>query len=155
MHARPQLIVPPQINKFYIFDPAPGRSIVEYVVKGGLRVFIVSWRNPTPERRAWDMDTYVSALLEAIDVMPAITGADDVNVHGASSGAMTVAALLGYLAAKQQKLINAATLKVAVLDTDTDPLLGLFTTPETIAAAKLNSRVKGVLDGDEMGRVFS
>jgi polyhydroxyalkanoate synthase subunit PhaC len=74
VHAPPQLIVPPPINKFYIFDPAPGRSIVEYLVKGGLQVFIVSWRNPTPERRAWDMDTHVFALLEAIDVMRDITG---------------------------------------------------------------------------------
>jgi polyhydroxyalkanoate synthase subunit PhaC len=155
VHARPQLIVPPQINKFYIFDMAPGRSIVEYLVKGGLQVFIVSWRNPTPEQRAWDMDTYVSALLEAIDVMRDITGSDDVNIHGACSGAMTVAALLGHLAAKKQKRINAATLMVAVLDTDTDSLLGLFATPESIAAAKLNSKMKGVLDGDEMGRVFS
>ena len=155
VHARPQLIVPPQINKFYIFDMAPGRSIVEYLVKGGLQVFIVSWRNPTPEQRAWDMDTYVSALLEAIDVMRDITNSDDINIHGACSGAMTVAALLGHLAAKKQKRINAATLMVAVLDTDTNSLLGLFATPESIAAAKLNSRLKGVLDGDEMGRVFS
>jgi polyhydroxyalkanoate synthase len=59
VHARPQLLVPPQINKFYIFDLAPGRSIVEYLVKGGLQVFIVSWRNPTPEQRAWDMDTCI------------------------------------------------------------------------------------------------
>ena len=28
--ARPLLIVPPQINKFYLFDLAPGRSVVEY-----------------------------------------------------------------------------------------------------------------------------
>ena len=155
VYARPQLIVPPQINKFYIFDLAPGRSIVEYLVKGGFQVFMVSWRNPTPDQRDWDMDTYVSALLEAIAAVCDITGAGDVNIHGACSGAMTVAALLGHLAAKRQKLVNAATLMVAVLDTDTDSLLGLFATPESIAAAKLNSRIKGVLEGDEMGRVFS
>ena len=36
----------PQINKFYIWDLAPGRSIVEYLVGQGHQVFIVSWRNP-------------------------------------------------------------------------------------------------------------
>lgn len=155
VHARPQLIVPPQINKFYIFDLAPGKSIVEYLVAAGLQVFIVSWRNPSPAQRDWDMDNYVAALLGAIAAVRDITGSDDVNLHGACSGAMTLAALLGHLAATGQKLVNAATLMVAVLDTDADSLLGIFATPETIAAAKMNSARKGVLEGDEMGRVFA
>ena len=155
VYARPQLIVPPQINKFYVFDLSPGKSIVEYLVKAGFQVFIVSWRNPTPAQRDWDMDTYVSALLEAIAAVRDITGADDVNVHAACSGAMTVSALLGYLAATGQKLVNAVTLMVAVVDADADSLLGLFATPESIAAAKLHSARKGVLDGDEMGRIFA
>jgi polyhydroxyalkanoate synthase subunit PhaC len=155
VHSRPQLIVPPQINKFYIFDMAPGKSIVEYLVSGGMQVFVVSWRNPTPAQRDWNMDHYVAALLDAIAAVRDITGAEDVNLHGACSGAMTLAALLGYLAATGQKLVHAATLMVAVLDTDADSLLGVFATPETIAAAKANSARKGVLDGHEMGRVFA
>jgi polyhydroxyalkanoate synthase subunit PhaC len=155
VHARPQVIVPPQINKFYIFDLAPGKSIVEYLVKNGFQVFVVSWRNPTAAQSDWDMDTYVAALLAAIAAVRDITGAADVNLHGACSGAMTVAALLGHLAAIRQRLVNASTLMVAVLGATTDSLLGLFATPQTIAAAKQNSRLRGVLEGDEMGRVFT
>ena len=92
VYARPQLIVPPQINKFYVFDIAPGRSIVEYMLNNGFQTFVVSWRNPTAAQRDWDMDTYVAALLEAIDAVRQITGSDDVNLHGACSGAMTMAA---------------------------------------------------------------
>ena len=155
VYARPQIIVPPQINKFYIFDLSPGKSIVEYLVKNGFQVFIVSWRNPTPAQRDWDMDTYVAALLAAIAAVRDITGATDVNLHGACSGAMTVAALLGHLAAIRQSLVNATTLMVAVLGATADSQLGLFATPQTIAAAKQNSRLKGVLEGQEMGRVFN
>ena len=155
VHARPQVIVPPQINKFYIFDLAPGKSIVEYLVKNGFQVFVVSWRNPTAAQSDWDMDTYVAALLAAIAAVRDITGTADVNLHGACSGAMTVAALLGHLAAIRQRLVNASTLMVAVLGATTDSLLGLFATPQTIAAAKQNSRLRGVLEGDEMGRVFT
>jgi polyhydroxyalkanoate synthase len=155
VHARAQLIVPPQVNKFYIFDLSPGRSIVEYLVKSGFQVFTVSWRNPTPAQRDWGMDTYVGALLEAIAAVRDITGADDVNMHGACSGAMTMSALLGHLAAKQEHLVNAATLMVAVLDSQAESQLGLFATPETIAAAKQASAAKGVLEGQEMGRVFA
>jgi polyhydroxyalkanoate synthase len=155
VYARPQLIVPPQINKFYIFDLSPGRSIVEHMVRRGLQVFAVSWRNPTVAQRDWDMDTYVAALLEAIDAVREITGSDDVNLHGACSGAMTMAALMGHLAAKQQQRVHAASLMVAVLDIGCDSQLGLFTTPEAMVAAKQNSRRKGVLAGQEMGRVFA
>jgi polyhydroxyalkanoate synthase len=155
VYARPQLIVPPQINKFYIFDLAPGKSIAEYLVNAGMQVFMVSWRNPTAAQRDWDMDNYVAALMGAIGAVCDITGFDDVNIHGACSGAMTLSALLGHLAATGQKLVNAATAMVAVLDTDTESLLGIFATPETIAAAKANSARKGVLDGQEMGRVFA
>ena len=155
VYGRPQLIVPPQINKFYVFDIAPGRSIVEYMLNSGFQTFVVSWRNPTPAQRDWDMDAYVAALLEAIDAVRQITGADDVNLHGACSGAMTMAALLGHLAARQKSVVHAATLMVAVLGHHPDSQLGLFLTPKAVAAAKKRSASKGVLEGQEMARVFA
>jgi polyhydroxyalkanoate synthase len=85
----------------------------------------------------------------------AITGSDDVNLHGACSGAMTMAALMGHLAARKHPLVHAATLMVAVLDVGDESQLGLFTTPETMVAAKRSSRLKGVLKGQDMGRVFA
>jgi polyhydroxyalkanoate synthase len=155
VHARPQLIVPPQINKFYVFDLSPGRSIVEHLAGRGFQVFAVSWRNPSAAQRDWNMDTYVAALLEAIDAVREITGSDDVNLHGACSGAMTMAALMGHLAARKQRLVHAASLMVAVLDMSGDSQLGLFATPEAMVAAKRNSRMRGVLKGSDMGRVFA
>ncbi|HEY1998693.1 alpha/beta fold hydrolase [Paraburkholderia sp.] len=155
VYSRPQLIVPPQINKFYIFDLSEGKSIVDYLVKNELQVFVVSWRNPTAAQSHWDLDTYVSALLEAITAVREITGCDDVNLHGACSGAMTIAALLGHLASRGDKTVNATTLMVAVLDNIADSQLGLFATPEAIAAAKQHSISRGVLAGEEMGRVFA
>ncbi|HKC44225.1 MAG TPA: alpha/beta fold hydrolase [Burkholderiales bacterium] len=155
VHARPHLIVPPQINKFYVFDLSPAKSIVGYLVRGGFRVFAVSWRNPTPEQRDWNMDTYAGALVEAIEAVREITGAADVNLHAACSGAMTAAALLGHYAARGERPVHATTLMVAVLGVNEGSQLGLFATPETIAAAKRGSAAKGVLDGREMGRVFA
>ena len=155
VHARPLLMVPPQINKFYIYDLAPGKSMVEHLLNGGIHTFLVSWRNPTLAYRHWNMDTYVSSLVDAIEAVRAITGSDDINIQGACAGALTVAALLGHLAARKRRVINAATLMVAVMDLGTDSVLGLFATKETIAAAKLNSQRKGVLEGDEMGRIFA
>jgi polyhydroxyalkanoate synthase len=155
VYARPQLIIPPQINKFYVFDLSPGKSIVEHLLKNGFQVFAVSWRNPVAEHCNWNLDAYVEALLQAVDATRAITGSDDVNLHGACSGAMTMTALLGYLASKKDTRVNAASLMVAVLGHDPDSLLSLFLTPEAVVAAKANSAMKGVLDGREMGSTFA
>ena len=84
-----------------------------------------------------------------------ITGSEDVNLHGACSGAMTISALLGHLASRGENPFNAATLMVAVLDNTADSQLGLFATPEAVAAAKQRSTSRGVLAGEEMGRVFA
>jgi len=40
--ARPVLIVPPPIGRFYFLDLRPGRSFVEYAVGRGLQTFMVS-----------------------------------------------------------------------------------------------------------------
>ena len=155
VYARPHLIVPPQINKFYVFDLAPGKSIVEHLLKHGFQTFIVSWRNPTAEQRDWNMETYVASLLGAIEAVRAITGSEDMNLHAACSGAITASALLGYLAAKKQKLIHAVSMKVAVLAPENESLLGAFASKGAVAAARLASRAKGVLEGDEMSRIFA
>jgi polyhydroxyalkanoate synthase len=155
VHARPHLIVPPQINKYYVFDLAPGKSIVEHLVKHGFQTFVVSWRNPKAEQRNWNMETYVSSLLDAIEAVRSITGSEDVNLHAACSGAITISALLGYLAAKKQKLVHAVSMMVAVLAPENESLLSAFASKETIAAARMASAAKGVLEGEEMSRIFS
>jgi polyhydroxyalkanoate synthase subunit PhaC len=153
--ARPLMIIPPQINRFYLFDLAPGRSMIEYLVNHGIQVFAVSWRNPTAAERDWDMDRYVAALLAAIEAMRDITGSAKINLAGACSGAMTLAALLGHLAAKRDRRVSAALMMVVVLDHSEESQLGLFVTPETVAAAKQGSALTGVLSGQAMGRMFA
>jgi polyhydroxyalkanoate synthase len=155
IYARPLLIAPPQINKFYVLDLAPGKSLIEYAVTNGLQPFVISWRNPTPAQRDWGLDTYVSSILEAIDATCEITGSPDVNALAACAGGITMMALLGHLAAKGDRRVNAMTLLVALLDTEAESLVGAFATPEALALARLRSRSKGVLAGDELGRSFA
>src|SRR6266542_6161264 len=69
VHKRPLLIAPPQINKFYVFDLVPEKSIVQLALRGGLQTFAISWKNPTPAESHFGLDTYVAAMEEAVDVM--------------------------------------------------------------------------------------
>ena len=66
------MIVPPTINKYYILDLAPGRSLVEYLVAQGHQVFVVSWRNPDREHAYFDFDTYAQSVLEAREAVAEI-----------------------------------------------------------------------------------
>jgi polyhydroxyalkanoate synthase len=155
VYSRPLLCVPPQINKYYILDLAPGKSVAEYLVHHGFNVFTISWRNPTAKQRNWSFETYMRAVVEASDVVRDISGQESLNVMGACAGGMTLALVLGHLAAKGDKRFHSATFSVTVLDSNVESTMGLFATPETIAAAKLAARTRGVLEGQEMARVFA
>ncbi|HEY6125932.1 MAG TPA: alpha/beta fold hydrolase, partial [Steroidobacteraceae bacterium] len=155
VHLRPLVIVPPQINKFYATDLAPGRSFAEYAVSQGIQTFCISWRNPTAAQRDWNMETYLSACKQAIAVACDITGADRVNAMAACAGGFTLATLLGHLAAKGDEKVASATLLVTVLDTEAPTLLGQFASRSGVAATIEKSRAKGVLEGSEMARVFA
>ncbi|MFJ9779091.1 alpha/beta fold hydrolase [Amycolatopsis sp. NPDC101161] len=156
VHARPLVIAPPQINKFYVFDLSPEKSLVKYALEQGQQVFIVSWRNPTADQRDWELVTYLKALEEAIDAVREITGSPDVNLAGACSGGITSVSLAAWFAGRGKPVIHALTLFVSVFDMAEDKtLLGVFASEETLAAAKRHSHVHGVLDGRELARVFN
>src|SRR5262245_14620548 len=157
VHERPLLIAPPQINKFYIFDLVPEKSVVQYALKGGLQTFAISWKNPTPAESRFGLDTYVEALEEAADVMRNITQSEDVNIWGACSGGITTSAFLANLAARREPKVHSATVAVCVLDMTAaqDTTAGIFVTPDSIVAAKSASQLAGVVDGQELARMFA
>jgi Poly-beta-hydroxybutyrate polymerase (PhaC) N-terminus len=61
----PLRIVPPTINKYYAWDLASGRSILEWFVAQGMQVFKLSWHNPTAEQADLNLDTYAGACVDA------------------------------------------------------------------------------------------
>ncbi|MFO1215048.1 MAG: alpha/beta fold hydrolase [Burkholderiaceae bacterium] len=159
VHARPLVMSPPQVNKFYAVDLSPEKSLIKWIVDSGVQMFVVSWRNPPPEKGHWSLDDYVMALDEAVEVARQITKSPDVNMWGSCSGGMTLAAYLGWLAATGQndKVANTSW-AVCVLDMQSglqDTTLGLFNSTAAIRAAKARSRRKGYVSGDEMASMFA
>jgi polyhydroxyalkanoate synthase len=159
VYARPLVMSTPQINKYYAIDLSPEKSLIKWIQDSGVTLFVISWRNPTREHREWGLSDYALCLDQAVDVARRITGSPDVNMWGSCSGGITLAAYLGWLAARGEghKVANT-NWAVCVLDMPSaldDTTLGLFTTPSALRAAKASSRRKGVLSGQGMARMFA
>lgn len=155
VYTRPLLVVPPQVNRYYAVDLAPGRSLFEYLVKAGTQLFTIVWRNPTPEQRDWGFEAYAGAILEATDVVREITGSPDVNASGACAGGMTLAIVLAHLAARNDHRVKAASLLVTMLDTSIESQLSLLADEATLELALLASQQAGVLTGEQLSQIFS
>src|SRR5271165_4048583 len=154
---RPLVITPPQINKFYSLDLSPEKSMVRFLLSQGIQVFCISWRNPTAEQRDWGLDTYIEGLDAAIDATRQITGSADVSLMGACSGGITSTAYVAWQAGKGESKVKNLVLAVCTLDPSTveDTVLGTLITPGTVEAARQASRLRGVLDGRELAKVFA
>lgn len=157
VRSRPIFFVPPQINKYYVYDLSPEKSMVKYLLDQGFQVFMISWRNPTVEERDWGLAEYVEALDEAIDAACSITRQRKRDAVGACAGGITIATALCYMAALgRQEKVASLTLMVNVLNSqDDDTVAHLFMSDEVIEAARKRSSRKGVLDGKDTARVFS
>ncbi|TRD20696.1 alpha/beta fold hydrolase [Palleronia caenipelagi] len=157
VYERPVFIVPPQINKFYVWDLAPGRSIIEELTQKGHQVFIISWRNPGEEQSHWTLESYIDALDRATEVACQVSKSDDLNIIGACSGGITAALLASLWKAKGTERAHSLTLLVAVLDVRgaQNTSMGLFANFEVLEVAKLFSKSKGVLEGKDLERAFA
>ncbi len=152
----PLLIVPPVINKYYVLDLAPGRSLVEYLVGTGLQVFMISWRNPDARHAKWDLDTYGQAILDAMDATTRITGSEQTALAATCSGGIIAAMAAAHLAhIGQQDRIAALTLLVTVLDQAHAGLASAVVDERTVRVAAAASRARGYLDGRSLAEVFA
>ena len=152
----PLLIVPPTINKFYIIDLAPGRSMAEYLIGQGLQVFIISWRNPDARHAKWGFDTYGQAILDAMDAVARITGTERTALMGCCSGGILSAMVAAHLAhTGRQDRIAAFSLMVTMLDMVRAGMAGAVASERNARLAAAASRARGYLDGRSLAEVFA
>src|SRR5215469_407073 len=133
VRSRPLLMVPPELNRHYVLDLAPGRSLVEYLVANGIQTFMIVWRNPRPEfgHGRWGIDDYLKAQLQAAEVVKKITGSDTINWLGLCAGGITTALMLGYLAATGDASVGSATFIVTMLTNRCPNIIGMMDTQQS------------------------
>jgi polyhydroxyalkanoate synthase len=156
VYEHPVLVVPPMINKYYITDLAPDRSMIEHLVKAGQQVFAMSWRNPDERHASWGLDDYAGAVVEAIDTTIEIANTERTHVLGLCAGGITLATTLAHLAATgQQDKIAGLTLGVCVLDNSRSGTTSAFVDKRVARMAIADSARRGYLDGRALAGVFA
>jgi polyhydroxyalkanoate synthase subunit PhaC len=156
VYARPLVIVPPWINKFYILDLQASNSFVKYATDAGRNTFVVSWRNPDAALAELTWADYVRlGPLTAARVAAEIAGSDDADAIGYCIGGTLLATALAYLARTESKLINTATFFAALVDFADPGEIMSFLTSEALAHIEERMSEQGVLSGREMADTFS
>ena len=59
----PILLVPSLINRWYVLDLAPGKSMVQWLVAQGHDVWCIDWGTPGPEDRHLDLEDFAGRYL--------------------------------------------------------------------------------------------
>jgi polyhydroxyalkanoate synthase len=156
VHARPLLIVPPWINKFYILDLGPEKSFIRFMVSKGFTVFVVSWVNPDHRHATKTFEDYMrDGILAAADAVKRETGTDKSNVIGYCVGGTLLGTTLAYLAARGEETFSSASFFAAQVDFTNAGDLLVFIDDAQLKALEEMMAERGYLDAGRMAAVFN
>ena len=151
----PLLFCPPWINKYYIMDLAPGKSLIEWAVSHGHRCFVISYRNPDSSMREVGFDDYLlGGPLDALRVVREITAAPSVNTVSVCLGGQLTAIAMAYGAAIGDEPVHTATLINTHTDYTNPGPLGAYTDEASIARLERRMAKKGYLEASDMAKTF-
>jgi polyhydroxyalkanoate synthase len=157
---RPLLMVPPNINKFYILDLQPDNSFVRYMVNQGHTVFMMAWRNPLKndkdgiQEATWD-DYLSEGILKAISVVSKISGQSKINTLGFCVGGTMLASALAVAAAKKSHPAASVTLLTTMLDFEDPGVLGVFVDEASATRREQQIGEGGLMTASELSNTFS
>jgi polyhydroxyalkanoate synthase len=113
----PVLMVYALVNRYYIVDLQPDKSMVRRFLEEGLDVYIIDWGYPSGADRYLTIDDYVNGYMDtAIDKVRTLSGANKITLFGICQGG-TFSVM--YTALHPEKIMNLVTM-VTPVDFDTD-----------------------------------
>jgi polyhydroxyalkanoate synthase len=152
----PLVIVPPCINKYYILDLQPENSFVRYIVEQGFTVFLVSWKNASPDESTLGWDDYViQGPLTALKIVREITKVKKPNALGFCVGGTILASALAAERARGEDPVASVTFLTTMLDFSDTGDIGCLVDEASVAAREASIGKRGLLRGQELANVFS
>lgn len=152
----PLLLCPPWINKYYIVDLAPGKSLVEFAVQQGFQCFVISYRNPDESMSDVGFDDYLElGPLAAVDAVCEITGARHVNTLAVCLGGTLNTCLLAYHDAIDERRVHSSAYLNCLNDFSGAGTLGdVFADEATVDRLTRRMESTGYLDAKDMAHTF-
>jgi polyhydroxyalkanoate synthase len=145
----PVLIVYALVNRYYILDLQPDKSVVRKMLDDGLDVYMIDWGYPSGADRWLTLDDYINGYLnDAVETVMKISGKDKINLVGVCQGG-TFSVI--YTALHPEKVLNLVTI-VTPVDFDTDKGL-LHVWAKALDVDKLVDTY-GIIPGDVMNAGF-
>ncbi len=155
VYETPMLFCPPWINKYYIMDLAPQKSLIEWAVQHGHTCFAISYRNPDGSMRDTSFEDYLRlGPLDALRVVREVTGMEKVNTVNVCLGGTLSAIAMAHGAATGDQPIHTATFLNTLTDFSDPGVLGAFTDESTVAGLERKMADQGYLEASEMARTF-
>ncbi len=158
VHATPIVITMPWINKFYILDLLPKKSMVKYLTDQGFSVFITSWKNPPADMADVTFDDYVQdGVGEAVRVACEFCKVPKVNLVGYCIGGTLVTTYMAWANRRygpEKMPVNAWTLFTTLTDFARPGDIDVFIDDATVDKMEEMMAEKGYLSGNEMASSF-
>ena len=154
----PIVLVTPWINKFYVLDLTPDKSMVRYLLEQGYEVFITSWKNPGAEMRDTSFDDYLTqGVAEAVRVARAVSGAARVHAVGYCIGGTLLATYMAWLnrrLAPEEIPVAHWTLLASLVDFRAPGDIDVFIDEGSLDWLANTMAARGYLDGAQMANSF-
>lgn len=156
VYETPMLIIPPWINKFYVFDLSEPNSFIKYALEQGYTVFVISWINPGPQLRHKGFENY---LLEgpkaAVDFICDRLDVKKINTVSYCLGGILQTSFLAYMADKKDDRINAASSFATLVDFKDAGELMVFIDDHQLSELESRMEDQGYLDSHTMAVSFN
>jgi len=158
-HTLPIVLVPPWINKYYIFDLTPQTSFVRFLRDQGFTVFVISWKNPTAIMRDVTFADYMfTGALKAMETARHICKVPHVHAAGYCIGGTALAALMAWMnrgsGTGGHLPVADWTLFSTLVDFSEPGDLGVFVSERSIEATETITQMDGFLDARYLSWIF-